>query len=274
MSDTALFVFDLETIPDTSVVRNLCELGPLDTENPILRSKLEEYHLGITDGKNSFPRQLFHQIVSLSFVVADIEHNEHGEIYQLKEIRSGGTLDSTESDIIRGCNNFLGKKNYRLVTFNGRTFDIPVLKYRAMKHHIAMPWLHNQKYSYRYQKDWNCDLLDVLSDFNRSAPVKLKEVCSLLNIPCKYDTSGADVSSLYDQGKIQEIRNYCEIDALVTYIIYLRYSQHIGTLPIINYHQCINDIFVYIKEHQDHKGHLMDFAKLWLKADTTLEVIL
>ena len=30
----------------------------------------------------------------------------------------------------------------RLVTYNGRSFDLPVLKYRAMMHGVQASWLH------------------------------------------------------------------------------------------------------------------------------------
>jgi hypothetical protein len=68
--------------------------------------------LDITDGRSSSPLQPFHQVVASSFLEAEIEYRGAAESYFLKELRNGG-----ES-----------------------SFDLPVLRYRAMVHGIAAPW--------------------------------------------------------------------------------------------------------------------------------------
>ena len=74
-----LMVFDIETVPDVSAVPNL-----LGTEAESLEEKhrmLTDYHLKITDGKNSFLRQPFHQIITISILIADINRTQQNEKY-------------------------------------------------------------------------------------------------------------------------------------------------------------------------------------------------
>ena len=65
MQHQSLFVFDIETIPDTDAVPNLTRFNNPDVE--ARRAGLEQYHIKITDGRNSFPHQPFHKIVAISF---------------------------------------------------------------------------------------------------------------------------------------------------------------------------------------------------------------
>lgn len=96
------------------------------------RDALTKYHLEITNGQNSFLCQPFHQILVISFLLCNINHQSGYEVFTLQEIRSGGTLNSSEKEVVKGFFNYISEKKPRLVLFNGRTFDIPVLKYRAI----------------------------------------------------------------------------------------------------------------------------------------------
>ena len=139
MQHQNLFVFDIETIPDTDAVPNLT--GFDDPDITARRAELERYHLDITDGRNAFPRQPFHKIVAISFLEAEIEHADGHEVYYLKELRTGGEADFDEKQLLTGFFKYFDRLKPRLVSYNGRGFDLPVLKYRAMAHGISSPWL-------------------------------------------------------------------------------------------------------------------------------------
>ena len=266
MQHQTLFVFDIETIPDTSAARNL--IGSESHDEQELRDELENYHLEITGGKNSFLRQPFHKIVAISFLEAEIDRTGGGEQYILKELRTGGKENSTEKELLEGLFNYLARIKPRFVSFNGRSFDLPVLKYRAMKHGISVPWLYNSgdkwnSYSSRYSLDWHCDLLEALSEFGASARIKLNEVCSILGFPGKFGVDGGKVSEMYDDGKIKEIRDYCETDVLNTYLVYLRHMQHRGELSKDNYNRAIGDVLSLIDNEKEERKHLSEFFDAW-----------
>jgi 3'-5' exonuclease len=258
-----LFVFDIETIPDLKAAANL--LGP-DDDLERLKQKLIDYHLEITGGKNSFLRQPFHQVVAISFLEAEIEYIDDYESYKLKDIRSGGKLESDEKSLVQGFFEHLGKIHPRIVSFNGKTFDMPVLKYRAMLHGFQVKWFHKSgdkwnNYSSKYSLDWHCDLIDALSDFGSSARVKMNEVCALLGFPGKLETEGSMVESMYNEGKLKEIREYCELDVINTYLLYLRYAHHTARITKQGYNNAIEDLILFL-ENNDAE-HFKIFVKEW-----------
>ena len=262
-----LFVFDIETVPDLISARNL--LGS-DIPEAELGEALTQYHLDITQGKNGFIRQLFHQVAAISFLEAEIHHDqEGGEYYVLKDIRSGGKAESTEKELIQGVFQYLSTLKARLVSFNGRSFDLPVLKYRAMRYGVQAKWLHQSgdkwnSYNSRYSHDWHCDLLDALSDYGVSAKIKMSEVCALLGLPGKIDVDGSQVSELFNQNKIREIRDYCELDVINTYLIYLRHMHHIGKLSGNSYDTCIEDLIAFLQSKAEEKPNFTLFLDEWL----------
>ncbi len=261
-----LFVFDIETVPDTDAAPNLTGIESVDVAER--RAAIEAYHLEVTDGKNAFPRQPFHKVVAISFLEAEIERDGGREGYIMRDLRSGGEADYDEARLLQGFFTYLERQKPRLVSFNGRTFDLPVLKYRAMVHGISAPWLYKSgdkwnSYTYRYAADWHCDLLDVLRDYGASAAVKLNEVCAVMGFPGKFGVDGSKVAQMIDDGKIEDVRNYCETDVLNTYLVYLRWQLHTGTLNKAGYNACAADLISFIDAEKDKRAYLGDFMEAW-----------
>jgi predicted PolB exonuclease-like 3'-5' exonuclease len=266
MIHKTIFTFDIETIPDHEAAKNL--LGLDESDPKILREKLEEYHK-TADGKAIFLKHPFHKIVAISFLEAEIIRENGIEKYKFKTVRSGGKEGSDEAELVSGFFQYLAKTTPRLVSFNGRSFDLAVLKYRAMKHNIAAPFLYKMgdkwnSYTSRYSLDWHCDLLEALCDFGASARIRLNEVCAILGFPGKIDVDGSSVTALYDGGKIGEIRDYCETDVLNTYLVYLNYAHHKGLTDQSSYDNSIAEIKNFLAENSD-KEHLAKFLKVWEK---------
>ena len=269
MQHQNLFVFDIETVPDTDAVANLTGFDGPDVESR--REELERYHLEITGGKNPFPRQPFHKVVAISFLEAEIDRSGGlggGESYHLRELRSGGEAGFDEKQLLQGFFSYFERLRPRLVSYNGRGFDLPVLKYRAMAHGIQAPWLYDagdkwNSYQSRYSADWHCDLLEILSDFGASARGKLNEICSVLGYPGKFGVDGSKVASMFDDCRIGEIRDYCETDVLNTYLVYLRLMQHRGTLSTENYNHAVADIVSLIEAEGEARPHLREFLDAW-----------
>ncbi|MBL6958341.1 MAG: 3'-5' exonuclease [Rhodospirillales bacterium] len=269
MQHQNLFVFDIETVPDTDAVPNLT--GFDDPDVAARRAEIERYHLEITDGRNAFPRQPFHKIVAISFLEAEIERDGAHETYLLKELRSGGEAGFDEAKLIQGFFTYLQRLRPRLVSFNGRGFDLPVLKYRAMVHGVSAPFLYQSgdkwnSYTSRYSDDWHCDLMEVLSDYGASARVKLNEVCAVMGYPGKFGVDGAQVAPMFDAGKLGEIRDYCETDVLNTYLVYLRHMLHRGSQTVDGYNRAVADIVSLIETERESRPHLGQFLEAWGEA--------
>ena len=185
------------------------------------------------------------------------------------------SLDNTEKEMTEKFFEYLCKYIPRIVSYNGRTFDMPVMKYRAMKYEISIEKLFKagdkwNNYLQRYSTDWHCDLLEALSDFGASARCKMNEVCSIMGIPGKIGTDGSQVTELYDAGKIKEIRDYCETDVINTYLLYLNFQLHSGNLTKENFIKCNKELIDYLKSFKDDdaKPHFKEFLNEWKKFDT------
>lgn len=258
-----LIVFDIETAIDTEMAKSFLGLDPSTTDEEA-EAKLTEYHLNITDGKNGFARQPFHKVVAIAFLHAEIGYDNGQEHYNLLDLRAGGKLEFAEKELIQSFYSYLSTMKPRFVSFNGRTFDMPVLKYRAMRHGIDAAWMYKDgdkwnNYQSRYSADWHCDLLDVLSDYGASARVKMNEVCGLLSLPGKLEIDGSKVGEMYKNGQLKEIRDYCELDVANTYLIYLATMHHTGTLSKAAFESAKQDLVYYMQEHSESKQHFGEF---------------
>ena len=267
MQHQNLFIFDIETIPDLGAARNLLDLPNGTTQE--LRDGLVKYHLDLTDGKNSFLRQPFHQVITISFLEAEIERDFNGqEIYHLLDIRSGADLLALEAELVKGFFSHLKKKFSRLVSFNGKNFDMPVLKYAAMKHEVDAAWLYKSgdkwnNYNQRYSLDWHCDLAEAFSDFGSSAKVKMNELCATFGLPGKLGVDGSQVMQMYDEGRLQEIRNYCETDVINTYLLYLVYQHHNGSISRDNLIKSKANLREFLQKNSATKPHFAEFLQAW-----------
>lgn len=268
MQHQSLFVFDIETVPDTDAVPNLLggDVGASDEER---REALDAYHLEATGGKNAFPRQPFHRVVAVSFLAAEIEHDGRHESYFLKELRSGGDEKARERDLVAGFYQWVDKKHPRLVSYNGRGFDLPVLRHRAMVHGITAAAYHDisnkwENYTSRYAQDFHCDLQEALTDFGAaSRGLKLNEVCAVLGFPGKFGVDGSQVAPMFAEGRVNEIRDYCETDVLNTYLVYLRYQLTRGRVTKDGYNRAVADVIALIEAERDARPHLGAFLDAW-----------
>lgn len=271
MQHQNLFIFDIETIPDSESALNL--LGNDFKDLKSIRQNLIDYHLKITDGKNSFLRQPFHKVVAISFLEANIVRDFNGcEYYEINDIRSGGKDTSSEEEIVKGFFQHIKKKTPRLVSFNGKNFDLPVLKYRAMRYDIDAGFLYKMgdkwnNYNHKYSLDWHCDLADAFSDFGASSRIKMNEVCACLNLPGKTGIDGSMVQDYFDDNRIAEIRNYCETDVINTFLLYLSYQLHNGSMQKEAFNKNRQSLVKILENNNENKSHFKEFLEEWKKVD-------
>ena len=121
----------------------------------------------------------------------------------------------------------------RLVTWNGSGFDIPIIRYRAIKHGIPAPEFYRDEGDWRWSNyqnryhDLHVDLMDVLSGFRASPFAGLGKLCDLLEIPSKKFLEG----EIYDhvlRGEGAIVEEYCKLDCLDTLLVFLAWGVHLG----------------------------------------------
>ena len=230
-------IFDCETIPDYELIKSTFDVGKLDEYEAILKAQeiYKESH------NSTFLPLPYHRVVAISAVIAD----EFGNFIKVGDF---GNDSEEEEDIIRHFFSFVEEKNPKLVSFNGRGFDMPMLLIRAMRYNLSFhsyfdqdnPQLGKSKwanYRQRYSEEFHTDLLDSLGSFGAVRNLKLDTICNMAGVPGKYDVSGDQVFELFYEGEIEKIREYCQSDVLNTYWIYLKYELLRGRLTIEDYYR-------------------------------------
>ncbi len=132
-----------------------------------------------------------------------------------------------------------GYKRPTLVTFNGRSFDMPLMELAAFRYGISVPgWFDLRGRSFeqrrnRYNTDSHLDLHDLLTNFGASRfNGGLNLAAHLLGKPGKMEVQGHMVQDLYNEGKLDEINDYCRCDVLDTYFVFLRACVLLGELTL------------------------------------------
>jgi predicted PolB exonuclease-like 3'-5' exonuclease len=135
-----------------------------------------------------------------------------------------------------------GWEKYRrptLVSFNGRTFDLPLLELAAFRYGISVPGWFNvtaksfEQFRNRFNLDAHVDLQEILTNFGSTRfSGGLNLAANLLGKPGKMDIQGHMVQDLYNQGKLAEINDYCRCDVLDTYFVFLRTRVLFGAISL------------------------------------------
>jgi 3'-5' exonuclease len=165
--------------------------------------------------------------------------------------------ERSEKDIISFFVNRIADLSPQLITFNGSSFDLPVLRYRAMVCGVAAPGLALRPYFNRYTED-AIDLCDVLASFSPQNKASLHELCRVMGLPGKPDgIDGSEVEKYVREGRIAEVAAYCETDVVNTYRVWLRYELFRGRLTEGGLIASEANLSDYIQVHNNTKPHLL-----------------
>jgi predicted PolB exonuclease-like 3'-5' exonuclease len=237
-----LIVWDIETVPD---IKGFAAANGYDGKSD------EEIRAEMGD---KFPRHIYHSIICIGALVAHRE-DSHWAVDAVG-VRHVG--ERSEKALISSFSDRIAELSPQLVTFNGSSFDLPVLRYRAMVHGVAAPGLTSRPYFNRYTED-AIDLCDVLSSFSSQGKATLHELCRVMGLPGKPDgISGAEVEKYYHDGHIREIAEYCESDFVNTYRLWLRYELFRGRLSDAEFQMSEASLIDFIKARGNTKPHLTD----------------
>ncbi|HEU4621538.1 MAG TPA: 3'-5' exonuclease [Burkholderiaceae bacterium] len=222
---TPTLVFDIETIPDVEGLRRARGLEGSDDE-VAARAFAERRE---KTGSDFLPHHL-HRICAISCVLRTDKS---------LRVRSLCTPQASEAELVACFFELIDKHTPQLVSWNGGGFDLPVLNYRALIHGIAAPrywdWGDDDRdfkwnnYQSRYHTR-HLDLMDVLAMFTNRANAPLDDIAKLCGFPGKLGMDGGKVWDSYREGRLPEIRAYCETDVMNTWLVYCRFLLMRGVL--------------------------------------------
>jgi predicted PolB exonuclease-like 3'-5' exonuclease len=256
-SDPAYLVFDVETVPDGVLIAKVKFPGesitPLDAVARARREALER-----TEGKSDFLPPSF--LYPVAVCVARVR-----EDYSLESITCLDAPKFRPREIAAAFWRGLARYHCPLVSFNGRSFDLPVLEMAAFRWGLTAPGHFEEKFGRRYRYGTaHLDLADWLSNHG-AAPVAggLNLLSKLLGKPGKMQTTGADVYDLHLAGKIQKINDYCMFDVLDTYFVFLRSRVMTGDLSAEREHECVLSARKWIESQLKKLPHLQIYLDNW-----------
>jgi predicted PolB exonuclease-like 3'-5' exonuclease len=154
----------------------------------------------------------------------------------------------TETEMMGDFADFVGRYNPRVVTWNGRSFDPPVLALRALRAGVDFAWYYRGNgYRYRFSEDGHLDLGDVMADFGAARMTSLDGAARLIGLPGKVGVDGSQVEGLYRAGEIDKLRRYCLSDVAQTTFVYLRYKLISGDLARDLYTKAATDLLAALE---------------------------
>jgi len=107
-----------------------------------------------------FPKHPLHKIVCIGALVA----SRQPEGWRMDALGAPHIGERSEAKLISDFVEKIGQLRPQLITFNGHSFDLPVLRYRAMVNRISAAGLQVRPYFHRYTED-ALDLCDVLGSY-------------------------------------------------------------------------------------------------------------
>jgi predicted PolB exonuclease-like 3'-5' exonuclease len=187
----AFVVIDIETV--------------LDPELPIAQAVETE----------RLPAPPHHQIVVIGAMLFD-------QTYKVQRVGVIGE-GKDESAMLVDFARFLEKHKPDLVTFNGRSFDLPVIASRCLRHGVPLRhYYRSRDVRYRFSPEGHLDLMDFIADFGAAKPARLDIMAKLCGMPGKVGVEGKDVGPMVHAGRIDEVRGYCVCDVAQTAGVFLR----------------------------------------------------
>ena len=216
MPEQSVIVWDLETVPDLAAGARMLDMGNA-TDADVRRA------LG-----SGFPKYPLHKIVCIGALVA----SRQPEGWRVDALGAPHVGERSETELISAFVEKVGQLRPQLVTFNGHSFDLPVLRYRAMVNRVAAGGLQVRPYFHRYTDD-ALDLCDALGSFGPTGKVKLDELSKILGLTGKPEgVDGSRVEEMVLAGQIEEVGRYCESDVLNTYRVWLIYELFRGLITL------------------------------------------
>src|SRR3954467_10369266 len=256
-----VLVFDIESIPDVAGLRALRGAPADATDAQVYASWADERKAG---GQSEFMPLHLQRVVAISCVFRSGEG-----------LRVHSFVDRDNASEGRVIQNFFGtieKHVPQLVSWNGGGFDLPVLHYRGLRHGVVADKYWDMGDDDREFK-WNnyigryhmrhLDLMDLLAMYQPRANAPLDTMAKLCGFPGKLGMDGGQVGPAYLEGKLEDIRRYCETDVMNTYLLYCRFQKMRAGLTEAEYAQEIALVKETLAALVPAEPHWREYLDAW-----------
>ncbi|GAC1531619.1 MAG: 3'-5' exonuclease [Ramlibacter sp.] len=230
-----VLVFDLESIPDVQGLRLLRGAAADQSDAQVVEAWAQERKA------NSQSDFLPHHLQRVLVISCVFRSAEGLRVHSFVD-RDG----ASEARVVQSFFNSIERHVPQLVSWNGGGFDLPVLHYRGLRHGVVADKYWDMGDDDREFK-WNnyigryhmrhLDLMDLLAMYQPRANAPLDTMAKLCGFPGKLGMDGGQVWPAYLEGKLEDIRRYCETDVMNTYLLYCRFQKMRAGLTEAEYTQ-------------------------------------
>ena len=260
---TPIFAFYIDSVSVVAGVR-LRHDAPTSVSDADVVAFAQQKRRAQTGG--DFMQHHLHQVVAISCCMRWGQDKIH--------VGTIGEINDSEETMIAKFFDLVETHTPQLVSWNGGGFDLPVLHYRALIHGVAAAryWdMGEGDFGDSRDFKWNnylsryhmrhCDLMDVLAMYNGRANAPLDQMAKLCGFPGKMGMDGSKVWDAYQQGQLQEIRDYCETDAANTYLMFMRFQLLRGVYNPQEYQAEIDRLYHHLNAQPQE--HWQQFCQMW-----------
>ena len=103
--------------------------------------------------------------------------------------------------------------------------------------------------------------MDLLALYQPRNSAPLDDISRLAGFPGKVGVGGAQVWPAYQRGEIKQIRDYCEVDTVNTYLLYLRFQVLRGAFQKAQYDREVALLRTTLEKSA--APHWQEFLTLW-----------
>jgi predicted PolB exonuclease-like 3'-5' exonuclease len=251
----AFLIVDTESIPDGDLLSRVKYAAEnLTPEDAVARAQEEARQASRTG--SDFVNVAFQ--IPVAVCVVKVAND-----FSLQAITCLDAPQYRPKEIVRKF--WLGVSMYeraKLVTFNGRGFDLPMLELAAFRHGLSIAE-YCQKSRNRFQGN-QLDLLDWLTNYGAARLMGgLNLLAKILGKPGKMETAGDQVYGMYCDGRLQEINDYCMFDTLDTYFVFLRTRVMTGDLGPEQEHEVVHRAREFLQSKIGELPALGQYLQNW-----------
>jgi 3'-5' exonuclease len=260
-----VLVFDVESIPDIAGLRAVRGVGPEVSDAQCYAAWQQERK---DAGQSDFMPHYLQRVL----VVSCVFRNAEG-------LRVHSLVDrdnASEGKVVQSFFRLLERHTPQLVSWNGSGFDLPVLNYRGLRHGVGADrfWCLGEggapddrefkynNYINRYHMR-HLDLMDLLAMYQPRANAPLDAMAKLCGFPGKLGMDGSQVYPAFLDGKLEDIRRYCETDVMNTYLLYCRFQKMRCGFTEEEYEQEIALVKRTLGELSATENHWQEYLAAW-----------
>lgn len=261
------FVHDIEAVPESEVAGDW-----KPTEEEIKRGN-----------GDPFPPVWAFKIVTIGAIVLD----EKMVFVRGGPVAGGCSGQAHEELMVKRWIDHAGRSGavgdaLKLVDFNGRGFDVPVIQYRAFHYGLRMPFFFgkvpdqkggisgfSKTYRDRYGSH-HLDLTELWSNSGAFSRPSLAVLSKLMGLPGKTGFDGKQVKQAYADKRFAELDAYVMQDVYQTAWVFMRYRYLAGEVSLEVYRTAAAALLEHVKSRPEQA----EFVKKITTRDLMLDVLL